>query len=556
MATGAFGRWCRLGALVTVSACGSGDSGPTTPPPPIVDNTPASIVLSPSGTITLQSGIATTVAATVLAKDGHQITSAAVTWSSTDPTVATVAAGAITGVKVGGATISATAGVASASVAVTVTPGAPAALAIRTQPVGATIGSPLSTQAVVEVRDLAGNLVPSATATVTAAIASGGGTLGGTTTVVAAGGVAAFTDLSISGVAGDRTLSFSAPGLASVTSAAFTMSPPPTPLIVVDSASITFTAVVGASPASKAVKITNGGTAAFTSVTINAPVYDAGQVTGWLTASLSGSAAPFTLTLVPAAASLAVGTYHAIVRINAPGATNTPLDVSVTLNVVQPSSLTWGTTTERVRVIDPGTTYSPALTAVLNGQVVSASSVTFTSRAAAIATVDASGRIAGLSVGQTWVAASMQGVSDSVYVIVTRAAGAPVLRADLTDYVVHAGDVFTVNVTLDPRSTAVGAATIVVGYETENSMFVVQSATVPNQTPLPTAFNSSYGVFRANVASANALTGTPIMLRLLLSTPRSGLSGWITLTVLDMADPNANDITLQATSTRYPIIVR
>src|SRR5947199_63841 len=43
--------------------------------------------------------------------------------------------------------------------------------------------------------------------TVTAAIATGGGTLGGTLTAATNGsGVASFTDLAISGTAGDRTL--------------------------------------------------------------------------------------------------------------------------------------------------------------------------------------------------------------------------------------------------------------------------------------------------------------------------------------------------------------
>src|SRR3989441_3430547 len=59
---------------------------------------------------------------------------------------------------------------------------------------------------------------------VTAAIATGGGTLGGTLTATTTGtGVASFTNLSISGTAGDRTLSFSATGLTSVTSTAITI---------------------------------------------------------------------------------------------------------------------------------------------------------------------------------------------------------------------------------------------------------------------------------------------------------------------------------------------
>src|SRR2546427_17759 len=70
-----------------------------------------------------------------------------------------------------------------------------------------------------QLRDGAGNPVTQAGVVVTAAIAPGGGTLGGTLTATTLGtGVASFTNLAISGTAGDRTLSFSASGLVSVTS--------------------------------------------------------------------------------------------------------------------------------------------------------------------------------------------------------------------------------------------------------------------------------------------------------------------------------------------------
>src|SRR5205823_933548 len=57
-----------------------------------------------------------------------------------------------------------------------------------------------------------------------AAIATGGGTLGGTLTATTnASGAASFTDLSITGTAGDRTLSFSATGLSAATSGTITI---------------------------------------------------------------------------------------------------------------------------------------------------------------------------------------------------------------------------------------------------------------------------------------------------------------------------------------------
>ncbi len=97
-------------------------------------------------------------------------------------------------------------------------------LAIQAQPGDAASAAPLGTQPVVEVRDDNGDLVAGDNSTVvTAAIASGEGSLDGTMSVTAAAGVATFTDLMITGTAGEHQLSFSAQGLASATSSAFTL---------------------------------------------------------------------------------------------------------------------------------------------------------------------------------------------------------------------------------------------------------------------------------------------------------------------------------------------
>jgi hypothetical protein len=117
--------------------------------------------------------------------------------------------------------------VTSAAIVVTATqppppppPGPATQLSITTQPSSsATSGTVFAQQPVLQLRDASGTAVSQSGVTVTATIASGGGTLGGTATAVTnASGVAAFTDLSITGTAGDRTLSFSAAGLTGATS--------------------------------------------------------------------------------------------------------------------------------------------------------------------------------------------------------------------------------------------------------------------------------------------------------------------------------------------------
>src|SRR5207248_2371138 len=114
---------------------------------------------------------------------------------------------------------------------ITLTAGTATQLTVTTQPSAtAQSGVVFAQQPVIQVRDASGNPVSQAGVTVTAAIATGGGTLGGTlTAATSASGVASFTDLSITGTAGDRTLSFSATGLSAATSGTITITAgPPT----------------------------------------------------------------------------------------------------------------------------------------------------------------------------------------------------------------------------------------------------------------------------------------------------------------------------------------
>jgi hypothetical protein len=99
-------------------------------------------------------------------------------------------------------------------------------LSITTQPSAtAQSGVPFAQQPVIQLRDAGGGAVSQAGVNVTVTIASGGGTLGGTTTVATnASGVATFTNLSITGLPGDRTLGFAATGLTGVTSGVVTVS--------------------------------------------------------------------------------------------------------------------------------------------------------------------------------------------------------------------------------------------------------------------------------------------------------------------------------------------
>lgn len=206
---------------------------------------------------------------------------------------------------------------------ITVGVGAPAKLAIQQQPSAtAQSGVVLAVQPSIAVEDSGGNVVTSSTSTVTAAFTSGGGTAT-FSTKAAVSGVATFTNLTLTGVAGSYTLTFSAPSLTSVvsnvisltagaaTKLAITTQPsataatgtvlPTTPIVKIEDASgnvVPNTAVVTATITSGGYSVSGGvvttvsGVATFSALALNAPV---GSYT--LTFSASGLASAISTTI-------------------------------------------------------------------------------------------------------------------------------------------------------------------------------------------------------------------------------------------------------------------
>ena len=153
----------------------------------------------------------------VIGTGGGSVTPAT---SNTDPSgqaTATWTLGATPGPNTVSAVVS---GIGVAEFSATAAAGAAARLSVVTQPSStATSGAPLEQQPVVRLLDTQGNPTSQAGVEVRVRIATGGGALGGTTSRVTDGnGQATFTDLSIAGAPGTRTLRFSATGFASATS--------------------------------------------------------------------------------------------------------------------------------------------------------------------------------------------------------------------------------------------------------------------------------------------------------------------------------------------------
>jgi uncharacterized protein YjdB/phage tail protein X len=108
-----------------------------------------------------------------------------------------------------------------------VTPGAPAALVFTVQPSTVVAGTPIAPAIQVEVRDMQGNLVSTATSPVTLSLSAnpGAGILSGTLTVNAVNGVATFNDISVNLAAAGYAIAADSPELVGTVSTAFDVTP-------------------------------------------------------------------------------------------------------------------------------------------------------------------------------------------------------------------------------------------------------------------------------------------------------------------------------------------
>ena len=180
------------------------------------------------------------------------------------------------------------------TVTMTVTGMAASKLAIATQPASPQSGLPLAPQPVIEIRNDSGSKVQLPDFDVTAAIASGTGVLRGTTTVRSVAGVATFSDLVLTG-AGPLTLTFSAPGLPSVTSGTISF-PTAQPLIALAIVGQPTTAESGVAMPAVSVElqaVSGGSTAGFTNAVTASIASGTGTLSGTTTVNAVDGLARF-----------------------------------------------------------------------------------------------------------------------------------------------------------------------------------------------------------------------------------------------------------------------
>lgn len=201
--------------VATASTAAPPSPPPPSPPPPPPPPAPtvSTVTVSPAA-VSLAVGATTTLQATVKDAQGNTMSGQTVTWSTNDPSKATVNAnGVVTGIAAGSATITATASGKSGASSITVTappPPPPVVTTVTVAPSSAAINVGATTQLSATVRDAQGNVMTGQTVTwSTDNSAVAAVNANGLVTGVAAG--QATITATCSGHAGTSSLTVSAP---------------------------------------------------------------------------------------------------------------------------------------------------------------------------------------------------------------------------------------------------------------------------------------------------------------------------------------------------------
>ena len=376
------------GGPVTVTATSEGQSGTAA----------VTVALAPVATVTVSPAAATvavtrTVPLGAVVKDagGNVLTGRTVTWTTSDPTLATVsAAGVVTGVAAGGpVTITADCEGQTGTASITVTPVAVATVTVAPATASVMLGQTVALTATP--RDAAGNVLTGQTITWSAAnpaIATVSAT--GVVTGVAVGG-----PVTISASAGGKT------GTASVTVtqvqvASVTVTPNPASVAVGQTLQLT------ATPKNAAGSVLVGLTITWTSSnTARARVNASGVVTGVATGSVT----------IRAATGGRTGS-SSVTVVRAPVATVTVAPAAPSVAVGLTVALT-------------------ATTKDANGTVLTGRTVTWSSGNTALAAVSGTGIVTGVAVGgPVTITATSEGQSGTAAVTVTPAPPTVTLAAN------------------------------------------------------------------------------------------------------------------------------
>jgi Bacterial Ig-like domain (group 2) len=303
-------------------------------------------------------------------------------------------------------------GVSTATITATATGGTSNKLAVTTPPNSTqTAGVALAPSIVVQAQNSTNVLQTAFTGAVTATVASGpsGATIGGTATVTAVGGVATFSALRLT-KAGAYTLQFASSGLASATTASFTVNSAPAQTIAADSGSAQ-SGTAGAPLAQKLVVLVTDS--------LGNPV--SGRSVSWAVATGGGSVDSATTVTNSTGRTRVTFTLGLTAGSNAATATSSGLAGSpVTFTATGTGTVASTTVTPKVdTIISINATF--ALTAQSHDAATNliAGHYTWISRAPSIAAVDTSGTVKAVANGSAWIVATETGgTKDSAQIVV------------------------------------------------------------------------------------------------------------------------------------------
>lgn len=389
---------------------------------------------------------------------------------------------------------------------ISVGPAAASQITITTQPsTAATNGAPFAQQPVLQLRDASGNAVSQSGVTVTAAIASGGGTLGGTTAVnTDASGAATFTNLTITGPAGDHTLSFSASGLTGATSGTIAVAPgAATTLAIATQPSAT---AANAAPFAQQPVVrlqdASGNPVSQAGVNVTAAIAAPGAGTLGGTATVATDASG-TATFTDLAITGTVGSYSLDFTATAlTGATSN----AITLTAGAPNTVS--VTAPRDSIIGTATLQATATILDSGGNTVTSVSPTWSSSDPAVATVDgSSGLITGVTPGNATITATAGGKSGNLSVRVLAAVATVEVTA--TDSSLYAGQTVQATVVLKD-----GNGNTITGRPVAWSSSNAAKATVDATTGFVTAVDSGTATITASVPAEGKSGSFPLAVAL------------------------------------------
>ena len=237
--------------------------------------------------------------------------------------------------------------------------------------------------------------------------------------------------------------------------------------------------------------------------------------------------------------------------------------VFVTLVTQQPQPPTPATLSfaRRLEVLTTGATSTiPVTVRDAAGAPLPAATLAYTSRAAAVAGVNASGVISGVAPGQAIVAASAVGfpaVADSALVVVANP-GAPILISDIDRFDYAPGTTFTVSVFLDFRTatTRLGSTTMDVEWDPAQLVYASHANGASGVIPTVNATLASTGRLTLAMADVLGFGGRVELLRVTFRTATTPSVGQLRLIARELTASDFTNLLGTTVQVTHPIRVQ